>query len=509
MKTSEEQGLSLFPDADFPTCPVHAIAMALITQTAPCVALIDNLLEIPVEAAVTLTPATPLVEVLNNPDEFAALASIAATKPVAGTPKPIASVPTVYSHVNRLLERVAPPAGVVDAVTSHSFRRGGAQHVNGCQTLTHRWIFDRGAWNMSTTNKGFNYIFNISKEDHRITKALSSYSTGAEVKAMNLTALDAETMEKIYAFQRSLFTSCYKKEGFMYNLSQQVSDVLTAYLILHYPRMKELQANGLAVTRMEADVVNARASVAELLAWSSHLAVCGNENPKPSQEALHSPKKPSNESKIIQHQSSVIDQLLQHITSQDERMDNLEAKMEGAPLQDKSKKRQHLEPSEQEDKPRRRQTSVAYLHATWFAWYAQEPRWMAGAPKRQRSNAKQLVALMKLFVADKLKLDPCTADYRDQVLALGKKAEEAVLAFLNAREIKSRGSTAIRKRLLALYMNNDKIARHLQLRRAAIIHDPDRQDALEPTYTQARKSIYMATSNHRNLTGKTTSITCG
>ncbi|GMF41323.1 unnamed protein product [Phytophthora fragariaefolia] len=107
-KMSEEQGLSLFPDADFTTCPLHAIVTALITQTTPFVALIDNLPEIPVETAVTLTPATPLVEVLNNPDEFTALAPIAAPKPVAGTPKPIASVPTVYSHMNRLLERVAP-----------------------------------------------------------------------------------------------------------------------------------------------------------------------------------------------------------------------------------------------------------------------------------------------------------------------------------------------------------------------------------------------------------------
>ncbi|GMF53409.1 unnamed protein product [Phytophthora fragariaefolia] len=128
MKTSEEQGLSLFPDADFTTCPLHAISTALITQTAPSVVLIDILPEIPIEAAVTLTPATPLVEVLNNPDEFAALASIAAPKPVAGTPKPIASVPTVCSHVNRLLELVAPPAGDVDALTSHSFR-GGAHNM--------------------------------------------------------------------------------------------------------------------------------------------------------------------------------------------------------------------------------------------------------------------------------------------------------------------------------------------------------------------------------------------
>ncbi|GMF51971.1 unnamed protein product [Phytophthora fragariaefolia] len=239
MKTSEEQGLSLFRDADFVTCPLHAVAIALITQAAPSVTLIDNSPEIPVEAAVTLTPATPLGEVLNNPEEFTALAS-AAPKTVAAKPKTAASDPTVYSHVNRLLDRVASPAGVIDALTSHSFRRGGAQHVNGCHTLTHRWIIDRGAWNMSTTNKSFNYIFNTSKEDHMISKALSGYSTEAEVKAMNLTAFDAETMEKIYAFQRSLSTTSYKMESSMYNLSQQVADVLTGYLILHYPRMKEL-----------------------------------------------------------------------------------------------------------------------------------------------------------------------------------------------------------------------------------------------------------------------------
>ncbi|KUF84887.1 hypothetical protein AM588_10000775 [Phytophthora nicotianae] len=58
IKTSEEQGLSLFPDPDFVTCPLQAIAMALITQSAPTPALIDNLPEIPLKAAVNLSPAT-------------------------------------------------------------------------------------------------------------------------------------------------------------------------------------------------------------------------------------------------------------------------------------------------------------------------------------------------------------------------------------------------------------------------------------------------------------------
>uniref|UniRef100_H3GCG1 Secreted protein n=1 Tax=Phytophthora ramorum TaxID=164328 RepID=H3GCG1_PHYRM len=67
IKTSEEQSLSLFPGADFITCPLHAIAVTLVTQSALSVAVLDNLPEKPVEAVVTLSPATPFVEVLNNP----------------------------------------------------------------------------------------------------------------------------------------------------------------------------------------------------------------------------------------------------------------------------------------------------------------------------------------------------------------------------------------------------------------------------------------------------------
>jgi hypothetical protein len=484
IKTSEEQGLSLFPDADFVSCPMHAIAVALVTQSAPSVALLDNLPEIPVETAVTLSPATPLLEVLNHPDEFTALA--ADGSPAAVAAKPAAVVPTIYSHVNRLLDRVARPAGVLAPLTSHLFRRGGAQHVNACDGLTERWIFDRGAWNMSTTNKGFNYIFNTSSIDHMVSKALSGHATKARVLPSDLEPFDSETQAKIAAVQRSLFTTCFKMESSKYNVSQKVADVLTSYLILHYPLMKKLGVDTLVVRRLETVAVNSGASVAELLAWSSHLATYKRTKPYQEEEqAAITQEEPTSESKIIDHQSSVIDHLIAHIKRQDERLDNLEATAKGIPAEDKSNKRQQ-EPSQEQEKPKRRRTSLTHLHATWFAWYALEPRWMADAPKRQRSNAKQLVGLMKIFVADGLVLDPTADDYRDQVLALGKKAEAAVLAFLNARKIKSRGSTAIRKHLHELYKKgelNDKIARYLQLRRSFAIQDPDHQDALEPVAT--------------------------
>ncbi|POM69844.1 Hypothetical protein PHPALM_13837 [Phytophthora palmivora] len=449
MKTSEEQGLSLFPDADFVTCPLHAIAMALITQTAPSIALIDNLPEVPVAAALNLAPPTPLLEVLNHPDEIACLE--AADTPVVVGRVPVKTTPTIYTHVNRLLDRVSSAAGVADALTSHSFRRGGAQHVNGCDGRTQHWIFDRGAWNMSTTNKSFNYIFNTSRENHKVSKALSGYDTQTKVKALSLKLFDKEPQEKIAGCQRFLFATCFKMKCSKYNLSQQVVDVLTAYLIMHYPFMKDLQAEGWVFVGASQE------------------------------QAITSTNKPSEESKIINRQRSVIDQLMEHIKRQDERMDNLEAKIDGTTSDNKSKKRQQ-EPSQQQDKPKRR-GSVAHLHTTWFAWYAQEPRWFAGAPKRERSNAKQLAALMKLFVADDLKLDPGAGDYHDRVLELGKKAEAAVLAFLSDRAIKSRGSTAVRKHLQDLYASgslNDLVAKHIRLSQSAAFSDPDRQDPLDP-----------------------------
>ncbi|OWZ05845.1 hypothetical protein PHMEG_00021993 [Phytophthora megakarya] len=190
VKTSEEQGLSIFPDVDFATCPVLAIALALVSQAAPCPELVGNL---PAQAApttATLSPEIPLLALLNMPSTTTGLVAPAA-------PARSDTSPTIYTHVNRVLDRVVPAAGVEASLTSHSFRRGGAQHANGCDEMTARWIFDRGSWNMSTTNKGFNYIFNTSKEDHKIAKVLSGYKPKDAVSLQDLSSFDAQTLDSI------------------------------------------------------------------------------------------------------------------------------------------------------------------------------------------------------------------------------------------------------------------------------------------------------------------------
>ncbi|KAG3075882.1 hypothetical protein PI125_g21650 [Phytophthora idaei] len=96
-----------------------------------------------------------------------------------------------------------------------------------------------------------------------VSKALSGYDIKTVVKALNLKTFDAETHEKPTSAQRVVFSTCYKLEESKCNISQPVVDVLMAYLILHYPRMKELRVDGVVVERLESAVIISGSSITE------------------------------------------------------------------------------------------------------------------------------------------------------------------------------------------------------------------------------------------------------
>ncbi|OWZ14843.1 LOW QUALITY PROTEIN: hypothetical protein PHMEG_00011602 [Phytophthora megakarya] len=135
MKTSEEQGLTLFTYPDFATCPLFAIALTLISQAAPSPDTTDNLPELPSHATIDLAPDAPLLDMMDHPTTTRGLE--------APTIAELDTIPTVYAHLNRVLDRISKRAGVVAALTLHSFRR--AQHANARGLFTVQWIFDPGA----------------------------------------------------------------------------------------------------------------------------------------------------------------------------------------------------------------------------------------------------------------------------------------------------------------------------------------------------------------------------
>jgi hypothetical protein len=141
VKTAEGQGLSLFPDPDFATCPLLALALALAVQQAPSAAALTQLPDLHQKAPeLRITPSTPLIDLLDHPETVIAFDDSEPASSVKGK-----SAPGIHSYVNRLLDRIAVPAGIQERLTSHSFRRGGAQHANSSSALSMQWITDRGA----------------------------------------------------------------------------------------------------------------------------------------------------------------------------------------------------------------------------------------------------------------------------------------------------------------------------------------------------------------------------
>ncbi|KAF0705709.1 hypothetical protein AaE_014398 [Aphanomyces astaci] len=120
MKTSGEQRLSLYYDEKFLGCPLTAMAAAVVMQSTPHAALLGNLpsVEAPVQAEAM--SSIPLIDLLNQP-----LGAVVGVQPMdaAATMKvSVAALPGVHSHINRLLNRICQPAGVLADLTSHSFR---------------------------------------------------------------------------------------------------------------------------------------------------------------------------------------------------------------------------------------------------------------------------------------------------------------------------------------------------------------------------------------------------
>ena len=87
-------------------------------------------------------------------------------------------------------------------------------------------------------------------EDHKVAKVLSVRKPNKSVLLADLMLFDARTQDSIREVQALLFATCQSLNAKKYNVSQRVIDVLTAYLILHFPLPKEANLNGPAVKRL-------------------------------------------------------------------------------------------------------------------------------------------------------------------------------------------------------------------------------------------------------------------
>ncbi|KAK1942521.1 hypothetical protein P3T76_006020 [Phytophthora citrophthora] len=470
VKTSDAQALSLFPDGDPATCPLLALALALIVQESPCAALLNHLPVKSKAVPVELTESIPLLDLLD--DSSTPGSSQAPTASCTTSIKPVAGI---HALVNRLLDRVAGPAGVEDALTSHSFRRGGAQHANACSELTAQWIFDRGAWNLTTTNKAFAYVFNTPKEDHQVAKVLSGMSPRQAFVLPSLGIFDSVTQEEIRAVSYKLFNASHGLANKSFNLSSGVIDVLTATLIQHYPALMAFNEDAPAMKTIQRCIEASGVTTTSLLAWSQQLARSTAHTKATADDLMGGNAKTK---VVFDHQCALIERLIEVNRNLEARVNLLESTntyAAGKTSACEIQKKRSRDKDENVPVKRRRRSKTTPLVDTWFAWYTAVPRGWLSTNKHKKSDSKQLVAFMRLFIDDGYALDDSSPTYKDNVRQLGERASQEITAFLSAQGIPSKGSNAVLKVLRQLHREeilNDRISAYQQRLAVGSIADP-------------------------------------
>ncbi|KAH9106487.1 hypothetical protein AeMF1_017900 [Aphanomyces euteiches] len=449
-------------------------------QTTPDVALLGHLPDSQDQIQLDSVPSMPLMDLLNGSLGADSLSAPKADVEVKKSVTQLTALPGVHSHINRLLNRICKPAGVEAELTSHSFRRGGAQHANSSAELSPQWIFDRGSWNMTATNKAFAYVFNTSNEDQKVARVLSSWPASANVMGPTLDALDAATRVDVSRLQERLFTACVSMQEKKFNISGEVATFLMGYLLRSYPMFKALCSTAPLVIKIENAARLAQIDVEALIAWGTLLR---NRKMQPTDAS-----EKANLNKYAEQQTDMIEVLTEQNKRLLDRIKLIEAELASSSnaakeaVVERVVKRDAAAIHSTSNKPAKKRRGESIMPSTmWFEWFTLEPRpWSQvdhhnHQSRQRRSDMKLLVDFMRLFINGGYRLHENSAGYRDDALTLGRTAESNMILFLQGKGIRAKAGGACLKHLRELHSAgalNAHIKQFDLLFRARLIEDP-------------------------------------
>ncbi|GMF59486.1 unnamed protein product [Phytophthora fragariaefolia] len=302
VKTGEDQGISLFPDKDnFITCPLHAIAMALVMQDASSSQLLDH----PHLAASSYEHMNAPVDIPLAEALVACENIVEPSEPPKKKRKQTEDNMKIHAYVNRVVKTasaVQAKAKPTANLMSHSFRRGGAQHANSGPLLSAKWIFDRGSWNVTATNKDFAYVFNTTSEDQKVVCVLSGWDLSKKPPVPTLSWFDSASRHKALQLGNLLFQPSVCTQDLEKKLNARVAEVLTPSVIQHFPSVLDRYPMCPYASRIRECLMMLGLSKAQVLAWSSELQ--GKVTQQDLEEPQGNGEGLTREEKLINHQNS-------------------------------------------------------------------------------------------------------------------------------------------------------------------------------------------------------------
>ncbi|GMF55144.1 unnamed protein product [Phytophthora fragariaefolia] len=314
---------------------------------------------------------------------------------------------------------------------------------------------------MSATNKAFAYVFNTTREDTKVAKVLSGWKSTDAPTIPSLAGFEAASRNRIRQLRDLLVASSMHFTAVSYNLDNHVADLLTATLIQHFPAVIERYPMCPYTSRMRLYLGTLLVEMPEVLSWSLSLTRSAKT---PNSDKNESPF--SREIQLINQQNIVISQLLEANREQAAKIEELEKLgLEEAAAGTHSLTNEGItEQGEEinlandsstagnENRKRKARSSSKAAAALFFEWYTKTPRlWEKCDDRQYKSQSKQIVAFMKLFHPAGLKLNPASRNYADDVLRIGRLAEENMFEFMGIRGIKRNFGTGLLKQLRVLH----------------------------------------------------------
>ncbi|KAE8956418.1 hypothetical protein PR001_g31742, partial [Phytophthora rubi] len=221
-------------------------------------------------------------------------------------------------------------------------------------------------------------------------------------------------------------------------VDDQVADLLVASLIQHFPEVNERYPMSPYTSRMRMCFFPLQVSMPELLGWRVELKRQASEVREEEENPSHAGSTPDT-------------------------------------ITDRTDLSLALDTPIKLTKPRVRAASKAAA-ATWFEWYTKTPRiWEVCDDRQYKSQSKQIVAFMKLFLPLGFSLDPTTGEYADRVMQAGNTAQKNMHEFLQARGIKRKFGSGLLKQLRALHRDgalDELITRYRESLALGQIADP-------------------------------------
>ena len=293
---------------------------------------------------------------------------------------------------------------------------------------------------MSGMNKAFAYIFNTTREDQKVAKHLSGWDADDNCHLPSLRCFGDQS-ERLAVLRDALFGS---SRGFIggfeeYNIREEVADVLTATMLMHYPEMKSINSQTPYIAPVQ-DICHRHGFVEEeLLTYSSVVRADFNSM------LFHDAKPTSDGTALatlqaqLHEQSRLMVDLVQQMTRLVTRVEQIETHCLQRPSQGTSVSGvansivagNEVTTTELDESPRRKEAPQT-LSACWFQWYTEKP-WLSSQYSRQKMNEKKcVVGFMKLFLPGGYDIPSADdTDFKSNVARLGAKAEEGVLQFLS------------------------------------------------------------------------------